>query len=131
MHVTTKTHTRTQTRAHTHHRLAPLARHRPPSPAVAALRCRQDGARLVLCEELCAGGELFDRIVSKKKYSELHAREVVKLLVQVCAQLASHSHTHTHTRTHTRARTHSRTLPLRDPRPQSLGCARARPRADD
>jgi len=41
----------------------------------------EDEKVLVLCEELCAGGELFDRIVQKKKYSERLAREVCKLLL--------------------------------------------------
>ncbi|KAJ1620710.1 kinase-like domain-containing protein [Pavlovales sp. CCMP2436] len=54
----------------------------------------EDENSLVLCEELCSGGELFDRIVSKKKYSELLARDVCKLLVQTMGYYHSRSVVH-------------------------------------
>lgn len=54
----------------------------------------EDERHLVLCEELCAGGELFDRIVSKKKYSEKLAREVCKLVVQTVTYVHSRSVVH-------------------------------------
>lgn len=54
----------------------------------------EDEAHLVLCEELCSGGELFDRIVSKKKYSERLTQEVCKLMVQTMAYYHSRSVVH-------------------------------------
>lgn len=54
----------------------------------------EDESHLVLCEELCSGGELFDRIVQKKKYSELLAREVCKLMIQTMCYYHSRSVVH-------------------------------------
>lgn len=54
----------------------------------------EDERTLVLCEELCAGGELFDRIVHRKKYSERMAREVCKVLLETMVYYHSRSVVH-------------------------------------
>lgn len=53
----------------------------------------EDEKTLVLCEELCAGGELFDRIVSQK-YTERKAREVCKVLLNTIAYYHERSVVH-------------------------------------
>lgn len=37
--------------------------------------------------ELVQGGELFDRIVSKSKYSEKEARDLIKLFIETMAYM--------------------------------------------
>mmetsp|Transcript_39447 Transcript_39447/g.53570 ORF Transcript_39447/g.53570 Transcript_39447/m.53570 type:complete len:512 (-) Transcript_39447:724-2259(-) len=44
--------------------------------------------------ELMVGGELFDRICTKTTYSELEAREVIKILLDILAYLHSHHIAH-------------------------------------
>mmetsp|Transcript_10690 Transcript_10690/g.27777 ORF Transcript_10690/g.27777 Transcript_10690/m.27777 type:complete len:462 (-) Transcript_10690:305-1690(-) len=54
----------------------------------------EDERNLVLCEELCAGGELFDRIVHRKKYSERMAREVCKVILETMVHYHSRGVVH-------------------------------------
>jgi calcium/calmodulin-dependent protein kinase I len=46
-----------------------------------------EGAEIYIVTELVAGGELFDRIVSKTSYTEKEARDLIKTLLETLAYM--------------------------------------------
>uniref|UniRef100_A0A7S3XZF5 Protein kinase domain-containing protein n=2 Tax=Heterosigma akashiwo TaxID=2829 RepID=A0A7S3XZF5_HETAK len=53
-----------------------------------------EGAQTILVLELVVGGELFDRIVQKEKYTEKEARDLVALLLRTLDYLHTHDIVH-------------------------------------
>ncbi len=58
----------------------------PGHPHVVQLRgAYEDRHHVHLVMELCSGGELFDRIVSRGHYTERDAAALIRTMVQVCS----------------------------------------------
>ncbi|EFJ22116.1 calcium dependent protein kinase 7 [Selaginella moellendorffii] len=61
-----------------------IMRHLPPHPNIVALKGAYEDERAVhIVMELCAGGELFDRIIARGHYTERAAAGVIRTIVEV------------------------------------------------
>jgi len=54
----------------------------------------EDADAYYICSELCTGGELFDKIVTRSTYSEREAREVVRTIAEAVAYMHAHGVVH-------------------------------------
>ena len=60
-------------------------RHLPEHPNIVTFKeVYEDKDAIYLVMELCEGGELFDRIVSKGHYTERAAANITKTMLEVC-----------------------------------------------
>lgn len=62
-----------------------IMRHLPEHPHIVAFKeVYEDKEAVYLVMELCEGGELFDRIVSRGHYTERDAARITKTMLEVC-----------------------------------------------
>lgn len=54
----------------------------------------EDTKRLYIVMEYCSGGELFDEIIKRKSFSEIHAAQIMQQLFSAVAYLHNHSVIH-------------------------------------
>ncbi|KAJ6377797.1 hypothetical protein OIU78_028090 [Salix suchowensis] len=72
-----------------------IMRHLPKHPNIVSFReAYEDGDAVHLVMELCEGGELFDRIVSKGHYSERAAAMVTKTILEIVKVCHDHGVIH-------------------------------------
>ncbi|KAG6496227.1 calcium-dependent protein kinase 3-like isoform X1 [Zingiber officinale] len=72
-----------------------VMRHLPRSPCIVGLReVREDDRAVHLVMDLCEGGELFDRIVARRYYSERAAASVIRTIVEVVQLCHKHGVMH-------------------------------------
>lgn len=69
-----------------------IMRHLPKHPNIVSFKeAYEDQDAVYLVMELCEGGELFDRIVSKGHYTERAAANVIKTILEIC-KVSLHFH---------------------------------------
>lgn len=72
-----------------------IMRHLPAHPNLVSLKeTYEDGGAVHLVMELCEGGELFDRIVAKGRYTERAAASVIRTIVEVVQMCHRHGVMH-------------------------------------
>lgn len=72
-----------------------IMRHLPEHPNIVTFKeAYEDKENIYLVMELCEGGELFDRIVSRGHYTERAAAKMTKTIIEVCKVCKKHGVIH-------------------------------------